>query len=246
MSEIQSLARGLKILDLMAQSDDEVRITDIATELDIDKSSATRLLQTLANYGYAEQDADTHRYRLGPKVILLGQSLLKRVPLRDQARAYLEELVAQTGECAHLAVHSQGQALYIDQVESSAVLRVNTGVGTMAPLHCTALGKIMLAFGRLPLPTLLDAFTTHTLTDPAALQAHLAQTRRQGYAIDDEEYHHGVRCVAAPVFNADGRLVGAIGISGPSRRIDSEQLPELGQIVVKTASLLSDRLGHKA
>ena len=147
MAEIQALAKGLKILNLLEHSRNGMGTTEIAKHLSIDKSSASRLLHTLANYGFVEQDEHSTRYLLGPQLLTLGQHLLNRITLRDHARPYLHELVDKTGECAHLAIQAQRQALYIDQVESTAALRVESEIGTLSPLHCTALGKVMLAFG---------------------------------------------------------------------------------------------------
>ncbi len=104
-------------------------------------------MSTLARYGYAEKDELTRRFHLGPQVVSLSRSLLTRLPLREAAKPYLRQLMERTGECAHLAVAAQGKVLYIDQVESPATLRVNAQVGTLNPLHCTALGKVLLAFG---------------------------------------------------------------------------------------------------
>lgn len=243
MSEIQSLARGLKILNLLAVSDDPVSVTDLARELGIDKSSALRLVQTLVAYGYAERDPSSRRYRLGPQIVRVSRSSLTRMPLRDEAKPFLRRLVDKTGECAHLAVLAQAQALYIDQVESSASLRVTTGVGTLAPLYCTALGKCLLAFGNgTPLPEQLRAFTPRTITDHTRLQLHLEQTRQQGYALDDEEYDYGVRCIAAPVYDYRSRVIGAIGISGPVGRVGLDRIPHFAQIVMDAAQELSARM----
>jgi IclR family KDG regulon transcriptional repressor len=245
LSEIQSLARGLKILELMSEAEDGVGVVELGRELDIDKSSALRLLQTLATYGFAERDADTRRYRLGPQIVNLSRNMLNRMPLRDQAKPFLRHLMERTGECAHLAIPAQGQALYIDQVESPATLRVTSGIGTLAPLHCTALGKSLIAFGNLPISDELKAFTQRTITDPEVLRIHLEQTRRQGYSVDDEEFDYGVRCVAAPVRDYRGKVVGAIGISGPAGRISLEGIPDLGRIVMEASQALSDRLSFK-
>lgn len=243
LAEIQSLARGLKIMELLAASDDSAGVTELADELGIDKSSASRLVQTLVNYGYAEQDTQTRRYRLGPQVVRLSRSLLTRMPLRDEAKPFLRELVDRTGECAHLAILAQDQALYIDQVESRASLRVTTGVGTLAPLHCTALGKVLLAFDpSLSLPDEMPRFTPRTITDQHTLRIHLEQTRRQGYAVDDEEYDYGVRCVAAPVHDYRGKVVGAVGISGPAGRISLEHIPQFAEAVMSASKSLSDRM----
>ncbi len=245
MSEIQSLARGLQILDILEASPEGVSITEIAERLGVDKSSASRILKTLASYGYAEQNDSTRRYRLGPRVVQLGQRLLNGMTLRDQARPYLNRLVQETNECAHLAILSQGRAFYLDKVESSASLRVSAGIGTLAPLHCTALGKVLLAFGNIPLPAELESYTPRTITNPEALRIHLEQARQVGYAIDDEEFEYGVRCVAAPVYDVNKEMVAAMGISGPVARVTLERIPELAAIVKNVVQSLTDHLSFK-
>ena len=245
MPEIRSLARGLHILDILGATPEGIGITEIAARLNIDKSSASRILKTLANYGYADQSDSTRRYRLGPRVVQLGQRLLKETPLRDQAKPFLSQLVRETNECAHLAILSQGRAFYLDQAESSASLRVSAGVGTLAPLHCTALGKILLAFSDEPIPAELETYTPRTITDPETLRVHLEQTRRQGYATDDEEYDYGVRCVAGPVYDVNKELVGAMGISGPVGRVTLERILELAEIVMDVVQSLTNHLSFE-
>jgi len=120
---------------------------------------------------------------------------------------------------------------------------VTTGVGTLAPLHCTALGKSLLAFStEAVFPSELQAFTPRTITDAETLRRHLEQVRQQGYAVDDEEYDFGVRCVAAPVFDYRGKAVGAIGISGPAGRMTLERVAEFATVVREVSRNLSDRL----
>jgi len=242
MSEIQSLARGLKILDLLGQNPDGASITELAEILGVDKGSASRLVSTLARYGYAEKDETTRRYHPGPQVVSLSRSVLTRLPLREAAKPFLRHLMERTGECAHLAVPAQGKVLYIDQAESPATLRVNAEVGTMNPLHCTALGKALLAFGNIAMPTELVRFTTNTIRSKRTLAQHLEQVRQFGYAVDDEEFDPGVRCIAVPVFDFRGKLVGSIGISGPSSRVTPEKLPNLAATVVEIGKALSERL----
>ncbi|MBN2257165.1 MAG: IclR family transcriptional regulator [Anaerolineaceae bacterium] len=242
MAEIQSLARGLRILNLLSHSPDGASITELAEALSIDKASASRLVATLTHHGYAAKDESTRRFHLGPQVVALSRSVLTRLPLREAAKPFLRQLMEKTGECAHLAVAAQGRALYIDQVESPATLRVNAQVGTMNPLHCTALGKILLAFGDNPIPEILERYTPHTITEPQTLERELVQIRRQGYAIDDEEFDNGIRCIAVPATDYRGKLAGALGISGPSTRMTRERLPELTKIIVETGRALSERL----
>jgi IclR family KDG regulon transcriptional repressor len=242
MAEIQSLARGLKILDILSRRHEGVSITELAKELGVDKGSASRLVATLATHGYAEKDQQTRRYHLGPRVVTLSRSVLTRMPLRETAKPFLIQLMERTGECAHLAVPAQGQVLYIDQVESPATLRVNAQVGTLNPLHCTALGKALLAFADLELPPRLESFTPHTITDHGQLRAALEQVRAQGYAVDDEEFDIGVRCIAVPVFDFRRKAVGSIGISGPASRVTPERLTELARHVLEIGLALSERM----
>ncbi len=244
LAEVQSLARGLRILDLLAQAHDTIGISEVAQDLGVDKSSAWRLLQTLVTHGYAIQDPESKRYRLGSHVVALSYAVLHDMPLRDQARDFLYDLVEKTGECAHMAVYSQGQALVIADVETSATLRVITGVGRVAPLHCTAVGKALLAFGKYPFPSELARYTPLTITDHQALLRHLQQTRDQGFALDDEELTLGVRCMAAPVYDLSGELVGSLGISGPTLRVTRERIVELSTLIVAAAHGLSNRLGY--
>jgi IclR family transcriptional regulator, KDG regulon repressor len=242
MAEIQSLARGLKILELLGQAQDGISITELAAHLGVDKGSASRLVATLASYRYAEKDAQTRRFHLGPQVVSLSRSVLARLPLRQAAKPFLHQLMERTGECAHLAVPAQGKVLYIDQVESPATLRVNAQVGTMNPLHCTALGKALLAFGDLEIPPVLESYTPHTLTNPGRLRKALERVRDQGYAVDDEEFDLGVRCIAVPVFDFRAKVAGSIGISGPATRMTLERMPDLAASVVEIGRALSERM----
>ncbi len=242
MAEIQSLARGLRILEILGSSSKGVSVTELAEALELDKGSASRLVSTLAKYAYAEKDPISRRYSLGPQVVSLSRSLLARLPLREVAKPYLRELMEKTGECSHAGILSQGKVLYIDQVESPASLRVNAEVGSLAPLHCTALGKVLLAFGRISLPDKMERFTDRTLVTPESLRRNLEVVKERGYAVDDEEFDQGVRCVAAPIFDFRDKVVGSIGISGPITRMPSQKIPVYAELVLKISRSLSEKM----
>ncbi len=246
MSEIQSLARGLKIMQLMADSNGCIGVTELADQLGVNKGTASRMIQTLKSYGFVEKAQDGRRYQLGPVLVQLSRSVINRMPLRETAKPYLHELVDTTGECAHLAIYAQGKALYIDQVESSATLRVNAEIGHMAPLHCTALGKVLLTFGGYPLPEDLEIRTAATIITQEKLKAELNKVREQGYAIDDEEYDQGVRCIAVPVYDIRSKIVGAIGVSGPAARISLDRIDKMAEQVIRIGQELSNRLKFKS
>ncbi|GAB4509994.1 MAG: IclR family transcriptional regulator [Anaerolineae bacterium] len=244
MNEIQSLARGLRILDLIAESNHGLTLSEIAQELDIDKSSASRLVKTLVNYGYVQPDA--RRYDFGKRFYTISWRLQNRMPIRLKAKPYLHRLVNETKEAAHTAVYSEGQALVTDDVEAaSGTLRVVTGTGRLIPLHCTAVGKGLLAFSDIPFPDDLYPCTSKTRTNRDALIMHLNDVRERGYALDDEEHEEGIRCIAAPVYNGMGVVIATIGISGPTVRITTERVSSLAACVMTAAAELSSELGYK-
>ena len=233
MRLLQSLSRGLETLDYMAAQPGPVRLTDVAEALGIDKSNAAHLLKTLVAMSYAVQD-DSRRYMASAKLVPPARhehTLEQIVAVKEAWRSVLEALVAETGECAHLAVLVGAQVWYIDKVDSLLPLKVDHPIGALSPLHCTALGKAFLAFGRARIPDEQPAFTTKTLITRRALSDEIERTRARGFAVDDEEFSHGIRCVARPIYDAEGVMIAAIGVSGPSVRVTDARLQELGQIV---------------
>ena len=232
MRVVQSLQRGLAVLDFLVENGGPVRTSDVAGRFDIDKANASRLLATLEASGYAERAAD-RRYTLGPK--FNGEEGSRQleglIALRERARSLLEGLVEASGECAHMAVLVADKVWYIDKISSPHALRVDHPVGALAPLHCTALGKAYLAFGMRVPPGTFARFTARTIGDRAALEADLAESRRLGYARDDEEFSPGVRCVATAIRDGRGRMVAAVGLSGPTARLDLDRLHDLGRLV---------------
>ncbi len=244
MKGVQSLARGLHILDLIANHGRSLSVTELAHALQIDKSSASRLVRTLADHGYLQIEPGTRRYTLGRRLYHIGWQMLNLMPIRHKARPYLCRLVQETGECAHTAVFAEGKALVIDDVETETTLRVVSGTGRMIPLHCTAVGKGLLAFAEVPFPQELKVFTPHTITSVEQLEAHLVETRARGYALDDEEFDEGIRCIAAPVYNYMGIAIAVIGISGPKMRLLDHRLEQGAALVMRAAYALSLELGY--
>jgi DNA-binding IclR family transcriptional regulator len=253
MATIGSLERGLKILDLLIEVEsDPVRrekglsIQLVATELELHKSTASRLMQTLVNGGYAVPSRPSGRgFRLGPAVQTHSPVGAAQRRLGELGRPVLTRLVEATGECAHSAVSAGSAALVIDDVETVRPLRVVAGKGRRVPLHCTSAGKCLLAFGLAPVPVELAARTARTITNPQMLKLHLTDIVEQGYAVDDEENDLGVRCISAPVFDGvGGEPVGCIGIDGPTVRMTPEILGDLAAQVVEAAHELTAKLGE--
>jgi IclR family transcriptional regulator, KDG regulon repressor len=246
MREIQSLARGLQIIDILVNSPQPCSITELAANLEIDKSSASRLVRTMENYGYIQQAKNSRAYTVGKRIFTIGWQLTNRYALREKARLYLDDLAQKTGECAHIGVYSSGKALVTDDVQSeSSLLRVVGNSGRLIHLHNTAVGKGLIAFGDFPLPKELPQITLNTITELSVLEDQLAKVRQEGYALDDEENEYGVRCLAAPVFDAMDITIATIGISGPTVRVTHDNIGSFAAIVKDAAYRLSCELGYE-
>ena len=245
MREIQSLARGLRIIDLLVNSQKKLGITEIAKLLDVDKSTASRLVKTLQNYGYVQQENNSRGYVSGKRLHVIGWQLSNRYSLQELAKPFLDSLTITIEESSHIGVYSSGKALVTDDVQpQNSLLRVVSNSGRLIYLHNTALGKSLIAFGDFPMPTELSAFTATTHTTLEALEDDLALTRLRGYAVDDEENESGVRCIAAPVFDSMGVTVAAIGISGPTVRVEARRVEQIGMLVRDVACQLSNKMGY--
>ncbi len=189
-------------------------------------------------------DENTRRYRLGQAVRKLSAPQSSHALLQEIALPFLRQLVAKTGENAHLAVNIGDVALVIADIESTEALRVVSEVGRQERLYCTAVGKCLLAFGNGTIPDKLPRLTQHTITEQLQLENHLEKIRKQGYAIDDEEKTIGIRCLAAPVYDATEKAIASIGISGPASRLTMDKLYPLTEIIMQEASAFSGILGH--
>ena len=251
VNEVKALAKGLQILDQLLEANmrpedsRSIGVTEAADMLSVNKSSASRLLQTLSHYGYVEREGYSRGYVLGPKMSNALSANSKTI-LRDMARPFLFQLMKLTGESAHTAIATQGQALIIDDVESDSSLKVSGGIGRLVDLHCTAVGKCLLAFTALTIPKDLPKCTPQTLSNHHQLRCHLEEIRQKGYALDDEENIEGVRCLATPVYNEAGMAIACIGISGPSIRMTSERIPEFAHFVLEASKELSHSLGYRS
>jgi IclR family acetate operon transcriptional repressor len=248
----RSLGRGLEILEMLARSDIPCGVSDLARRLGIDKATVHRLLKVLDVHGYVQRDWSTRRYSCSPRILELSAQLLAHMSLPLQARPYLKELVDGTGLSAHLAVLARSTlqwAVYVADERSASHVQVDVRVGQMAPTHCTAVGKALIAYVAGPLlQTLahrgaLRKFTSTTITDYGALVSHLRKVRERGYAIDDEEFHVDIRCVGAAVRDHDRHVIASIGVSGIVTELRKESIPKTAAVVTDVADRLSRAIG---
>ncbi|HEX15732.1 MAG: IclR family transcriptional regulator [Deltaproteobacteria bacterium] len=248
---IKSVANALDLLEELSNEGGELGVTELSRRLNLHKNNIFRLLATLESKGYVEQNKETENYRLGLKSLELGQNYLRRMSLIKQVRPILEELVQKCNENAGLGVVRQQWVVYLDVVEAKRMVRVACRAGWRLPVYASAIGKVQLAFkSESEIEKSVDwknmkAFTPNTITDKEAFLKHLEEVRERGYAIDDEEYEEGVKCVAVPVRDYTQRVVAGISIQAPvfrvpDERIEKEILPLLKEAGVKA----SQKLGY--
>jgi len=209
--------------------------------MEISKPAAWRLANTLHAKGYAVKDPDTKRYMLGLKIVELSASVRYRMEIVKVARPYVEALVESCDETVDLGVYDQGEVVFVDKKESTCSVRMVSSIGRRLPVHCTGTGKALLAFltdeeCQKVVARGLVRYTTNTIVDPRELADELESVRADRYAVDREEFEVGVKCVAAPILNHDGRPVAAISIAGPAARVTDDRIPVLADMVRSVAS----------
>lgn len=247
-----SVRRALRITDVLAERAGKsgLSLTELAKTLAMNKSTVLRLLQPLID-AHLVARAESGRYRLGVQALVLGQAYLHDLDLRDAARAQLDELATASGETVHLVIYDRPDVVYVDKVDSPNTVRMFSHVGARMPAYCTAVGKIFLADAgdeefEAVVAAGLAARTPNTFTSEPGLRAELAQVARRGYAVDNEENEADIRCVAAPIIDATGRVVSAVSVSGPDTRMTPQKVDELAPIVMSAAGRVSAGLGAAA
>ena len=247
---IQSLVRGLTALEMTVRG--TIKPSQLAKKLDIDRSTAYRLLYTLMVKGYVTQNPATRDFVPNPsKFFALSSEVAGPMNWPVIAAGFLRLLRDQTGETANLGVLEGHEIVYVGQQAAHEALAVRVPLGTRRPLHCSALGKAFLAF--LPDSEIdqliqkggLAPRTPRTIIEPQTLKRDFQLVRERGYAIDDEETFEGGRCIAAPIYDHRQQIIASIGISGPSTRLTLDKLPSLAKVVVELANETSLALGAR-
>ncbi|NRQ34259.1 IclR family transcriptional regulator [Nonomuraea sp. NN258] len=240
-SSVQSVDRAIAILEILAR-EGATRVTDLAIELDVHKSTAFRLLAALEQGGLVEQSGDRGRYRLGFGVVRLAGAATAQLDLSRESRPVCLRLAESIGETVNIAVPQDGDAVNVSQVRGPAAISGHNWVGQRTPSHATSSGKVLLAFGALLLAAELERYTPRTITSAAALG--LEEIRQRGWAVTVEELEVGLNAVAAPIRGGDGAVVAAVSASGPSYRLTPERLPEVGALLAEGAREISQRIGY--
>jgi len=245
---IPNLRNACQLLKAIAQGEGQPRIADLSRALGIPATSTLRIVRTLEAEGFIRREQTA--LKLGPSLIYLGNAALGDTEIRLEAQPVLQSLARDTDETAHVAVPCDGRALIVAVCDSPHPLRAASRPGTITDLHCSSTGKIFLAFlhhdrlSEIAAARPWGRRTPNTVTTVAAMKKETAAIRSRGYSIDNEEIHPGVRCVAAPVTGADGKVVAAIGITASAARFSPKRNAAIAERVVAAAADLSRRLGH--
>ncbi len=249
---MQSVDRALSILQLLAEGSREgLPLTEISRQLELNQRTCHHLLSTLKARRFVGQDETTRRYRLGIKAVEIGQAAVQQVDLVRVALPHMEELMAAVEENVNLVIMDQDSVVYVAQVPCDRMVRMFTRIGERAPLHCTGVGKVLMAYlpekERAELLTRMDLprFTAATICDRDVLEQELKQVAVQGYAMDAGEREEDVTCMAAPVRDYSKEVVAALSISAPSSRLDKVRQQALLPRLTATADNISRDLGYR-
>ncbi len=247
---IQSLDRALMILKVVADAGG-LTLTELASRTDQSAPTVYRVLTTLQSHGFVEIEEPGQLWHVGGGAFRVGSQFLRRTKVVERARQAMDRLMRATGETANLGVEMRDQVLFLSQVETHETIRAFFPPGTLGPMHTSGIGKALLAWYpearvRQIAAAGLPRFTAHSICDVAALLDDLAATRARGYALDDEERAEGMRCVAAPIFNAHGEPVAGLSVSGPAFRLTAEKAAGIGALVRAAADEVTEATGGRA
>ena len=246
----KSLQKAMHILFHMGQNGPEMRIAEIASGLQLNKTTVYRLLSALERLDLVQRDPENDRYRLGLKLHELGTKAVRARTLQSEARRYLMEMARICNEAVSLAVPGAGGVVCVERFDSPrTMISVCTPVGALFPAHCSAAGKAVLAYlSEEDVDAILSnigltRYTVHTHTQIDELKNDLRRVRQRGYALDEQELECGLSGVAAPVFRQDACVIGAVGIAGPTQRFQGRDLAEKIELVKMTAHKIAANLG---
>jgi len=248
-SSVSSVVRALGILQAFAQINKTLTLGEVSTKLGMPKSSAHRLVSTLEREGYLARHTETGRYQLGLAVLRLAGPALASIDLREIAHPHLNGLARELKDTVHLAVLDRGDVIYVDKIESPSRVQMVSHIGGRVPMHCTGLGKAMLAYltddevKHIVEERGLPAYTPATIVSIHALTAELAAIRDRGYAVDEGEHESMVRCVAAPIRDSRAQIVGAISATTVVAGWEAKHRDAMIRAVVDVAHSISATLG---
>ena len=245
---VRVVDKAFSALQVLSQVDRDMDLAGLAEKTGLPKSTLVRLLHTMKLHNIVQQDSKTRRYRLGWGLIHLGKAAEHQVDLERIVRPYLEQLANETSETASFATLEGTRAVYLAQVLTDSIIRGVPPIGAELPLHCTAVGKVLLTsfsdeqIEKLAAENGLTRMTDRTIDNTEQLRREITIVSEQGYALDNEEAERGGRCIAAPIHDETGQVIAALSITGPTSRIQLDSVDEYAQIVKRVASKVTEAL----
>lgn len=246
---LKSLIKVMRVLECFSVNDRALSLSDIADRTGFPRSTTHRLVASMKEVGLVEQGRERDKYRLGLKLFEFGNIVLTNLDLHREARPMVDALKRMTGQLVHLAIFDGRSAVVIHRADPSPDHAPTSTSIENAPVHCTSVGKAILAWQpdavvQKIITSGLRRYTEATITDGSALIEELDRVRNRGYAIDEAEHQPGLRCVGAPIRDQSGDVIAGISVSGPSWQINASDIDELSKIVIHHANLISQRIGH--
>ena len=247
---VKSIVKALNIIEELAKNG-PMSISALSANLDMDKATVHRIVNTVREEGFITQDPKSKKYENGIKLFEIGQGVIDKIGLNTIARPYIESLANATGESVSLALIKEDKIVIIDKIESNSTIRVGINIGAALPIYCTGLGKAVLANiseeerSEILKNMKFEPLTENTLTSCGALMPHLEEIKEQGYSMDNEEYVRGLICFGAPIFDHRRGAVAAVSISLPSLRYRTEYKAEYPELVKGAATEISRHIGGR-
>ncbi|MFQ5902171.1 MAG: IclR family transcriptional regulator [Candidatus Binatia bacterium] len=250
ISPVTAIDRGLTILEVVSQSKKGLTNSEVSRKMKLPKSTTSYILRTLKQRGYLHKDDNSGKYRLTAKLFSVGSQALRGLDLHDIVLPILQELVDKTGLTGHLAILDGYDVVYIEKIDKPGFIMMNTWVGLRLDVHCTAVGKVLIAY--LPQANIeeiirergLAKHTPQTITSPSQLFSELARVRAAGYALDKSENSFDVKCIAAPIFDTEGKVKAAVGLTGTESQMRLHKLKDYVRLIKQAAKSISRQLGY--
>lgn len=253
MSNVQSLERALILLNTLSEYPDGIQIARLSEKVGLSKSTIHRLLSTLLNMNYVTKVEETDKYKLGYQVVYLSRNMINNLDIINISKTHLEHLSNNVNETVHLCIEDNGEVLYVDKIESNQTIRMFSRIGHRSPMYCTGVGKILLSgmsedkYNRIAQNTTYTAKTAKTIQSKIELDREIELVKKRGYALDNIENEEGIRCIAAPIRDSQGRIIASFSISGPTSRMTMERVNDVLIHKIKETSLnISQQYGYRA
>ena len=246
---VKSLEKALDIIEIVSNEQQDASLSEIARQTGLPKSTVHRLIATLTGRGYLEK-TEAGSYKIGLKLFEAVSCYINNLELQTEARPYIAELTSHLGLTSYLGILDGAEVVYIEKLDAVSSMKMYYQIGSRIHAYCSSLGKCLLAnYSKAQLDVILEdcsfiKFTPNTIASREELDAEIAKVRKQGWAMDNEEFEKGHRCIGAPIFDYKGDIIAAVSASGDKRVLTDDRIEEVAEAVMKAASRISHRMGY--